>query len=128
MPALDFWRVESRGGRAGARVWALFRSGDMLLARGLLDRSEDGVFPPLQIALNQVAKKAVEFHAGVARTGQATPAQAACRQTEIAPILLHQHVRRDFRRAKNRVQALVNRECLRNAVFLMVVRVFPAEV
>src|SRR5687768_7847013 len=59
------------------------------------------------------------------RAGQASAAQAAGRHSEIAPVLLHQDVRGNLGRAKQRMRGLIDREGFRYAVLESGIRVIP---
>ncbi len=54
------------------------------------------VFAAFKVALHEVAEEAVQFHAGMIRTGQAPAAQATGGQAEVASIFLHHHISRDL--------------------------------
>ncbi len=51
-------------------------------------------------ALGQVRQKAVQHRARVIRTGEAAAAKTGGLETEVAAVLLNEHVGRDFRRAE----------------------------
>jgi hypothetical protein len=70
--------------------------------------AEDLVLAALDIALDQVAQKAVQLHAGMVRTREAAAAQAAGGHVEIAAVFLHHHVAGDLGSAKQGVLALVD--------------------
>ena len=68
----------------------------------------------------------MQLDARVGRAGEAAAAQGAGAHAEVAPVLLHEDVRRDLRRAKDRVRRLVDAEVLRDAVGECRVGVVPA--
>ena len=88
--------------------------------------AEDLVFAAFEVALHQVAEKAVQLDAGVVRAGQAAAAQAAGRHAEVAAVFLHHHVGGDLGGAEERVLGLVDGEALGNAVRELRVGVVPA--
>jgi hypothetical protein len=68
----------------------------------------------------------VQLHPTMIRAGQATAAQTAGPQAKVAAILLNHHVPGHFRRSKQAVFALVNREVLGDAVGVGGIVVVPA--
>jgi hypothetical protein len=76
----------------------------------------DFVQPLLDIALDQVAQKAVQLDATMVRAGQTAAAQATRLQAEVAPVLLHHDISGDFGDAEQAVRALVDGELFRDAV------------
>ncbi len=86
------------------------------------------VFAAFEVAFHEVAEEAVEFYAGVVRAGEAAAAQTAGGHVEIASVLLHHHISRDLRGAEEGVFRLVDRERLRDAVFVGGIVVLPARV
>ena len=88
--------------------------------------AEDPVLAPLEVALHQIAEEAVQLHAGMIGARQTAAAKAAGGHVEVAAVLLHHHVGRDLARAEETVQALVDREGLRDAVCVLRVGVIPA--
>ena len=63
--------------------------------------AEDLVFAAFHVALDQVTEEAVEFHAGMAGSGEASAAQAAGGDIEIAAVFLHHDVAGDFGSAED---------------------------
>ena len=90
--------------------------------------AENLVFAAFEVAFHEVAEEAVEFHAGVVRTGEAATAQAAGGHVEIASVFLHHDIRRDFGCAEEGVLRLVDREGFGDAVFVGGIVVIPARV
>ena len=78
--------------------------------------AEDLVEAAFDVALDQVAQKAVQFHAAVVGAGQAAAAQAAGLHAEVAAVFLHHDVARHFRGAEQAVFALVDGKILGDAV------------
>ena len=88
----------------------------------------DLVFAAFEIAFHEVAKEAVEFHAGVVRAGEAATAQTAGGHVEIATVFLHHDIRRNFGGAEEGVFRLVDREGFGDAVLVGEIVVIPARV
>jgi len=88
--------------------------------------AEDAVLATFQVAFDQVTQEAMQFHAGMIGSGQATPAQRAGRQPEISTIFLDHHIGGDLRSAEQGMLGLVDRKVLRNPVFEFGIIVIPA--
>ena len=58
----------------------------------------------------------MEFHAAVVGPGEAAAAEAAGLHSKVTAVLLHHHVRSDFRGTEETVFALVDREVFANAL------------
>ena len=68
----------------------------------------------------------MQLHAAVVRAGQTAPAQHAGGHSKIPTVFLHHHIGRDFGGTEERVLALINRESLRNAMFVSRIGIIPA--
>ena len=68
----------------------------------------------------------MQLDAGVVRPREAATAQAAGRHIEVASVLLHHHVGGHLRRAEYRMRALIDAECLGDAVRERGVSIVPA--
>ena len=79
-----------------------------------------------EVALDKIAQEAVQFHAAVLGACEAAAAQRAGGHAKVAAVFLHHHVRRQLRRAKERVLGLVNAEGFLDAVSVGGVGVVPA--
>ncbi len=88
--------------------------------------AENFVELTFDVAFDEVAQKAVQFHAAVIGAGQTAAAQTAGLHAEVTPVFLHHHVTGDFGRAENAVLALVNGKFLGDAVGVSGVVVIPA--
>ena len=88
--------------------------------------AEDGVAAPLEIALHEVAEKPVQFHARMARAGQASAAEAAGRHAEVAAILLHHDVAGHLRCPEQRMFAGIDPKCFADAIPVGGIGVVPA--
>ena len=88
--------------------------------------AEEAVFPAFQVAFHQIAEEAMQFHTGVVRAREASATQAAGGHDEVAPLFLHDHIRRHFRGTEERVLALSDREGFGNSVLVGGVRIIPA--
>jgi hypothetical protein len=75
----------------------------------------DLVLATLQIALDQVAEKTVQFHAGMIGSGKTTAAQATCRHAEVTSIFLNHQIRRCLGCAKQRMFRVIDGKGLRNS-------------
>src|SRR5256885_14725618 len=78
------------------------------------------------IAFYQITQEAVQFDPGVIWSGQATTAETATQNTEIASILLYENISGYFRCAKEAVLALVDGKLLRNSSTVRDIIIFPA--
>lgn len=88
--------------------------------------AENLVLAAFEVALHEVAEEAVQFDAGVVRTGQTTAAQAAGGHVEITAVLLHHDIGGDFGRTEERVLGLVDGERFGDAVLVGGVGIVPA--
>ena len=79
--------------------------------------AEQFVLAPFQIALDEIAEKAVQFDAGVIRPGQAAAAQAAGGHGKVPPVFLHHHIAGHFGSAKERMLGLIDRKNFRGCRF-----------
>ena len=87
-----------------------------LIAHLLAAVAEDRVALAEHGAADDVVEEAVELDGGVIGARQAAAAEHADRHLEVAPILLTQHIGGHLRRAEERVQALIDRKRLVDAV------------
>lgn len=90
-----------------------------LLAEGL-------VFAPLEVALHEAGEEAVEFSAGMVRSGQAATAQAGGVDAEVAAVFLDHHAGRHLGSSEERVLGLVDGKVLGDTVGAGRVGVVPA--
>ena len=89
--------------------------------------TENAIRPAAHGADHQVGEKSVQLGAGVGRAGQATAAKTNRRHSEIAAVFLHQNVRRDFRRAEERMLRVIDAHGFGNSRLVFVARLdFPA--
>ena len=88
--------------------------------------AKDAVFPPLEVALHEVAEESVQLDTGVVRTGEAAPAQGTGRHAEVASVLLDHDVGSYLGGSEEGVLALVDREILGNAMGVGWICVVPA--
>jgi len=58
--------------------------------------SKDTVFPPLKVALNQIAEKAVQFDTGVIRSGETPAPQTTGGHPKVATIFLNHDICRNL--------------------------------
>ena len=88
--------------------------------------TEDLVFASFKVAFHEVTEKAVELDAAVVRAGEASSAEAAGGESEVAAILLHHDIGGDFGRAEEGVLGLIDGEILGDAVLVGGIVVVPA--
>ena len=81
---------------------------------------------PLQVALHQVAEKAVELDPTMVGAGEATAAQAAGLHAKIATVFLNHHIPRDLGGPKDAVLGLIDGEILPNPIEVRGVGIVPA--
>jgi len=79
-----------------------------------------------EVGLDQVAEEPVQLDAGVVGPGEATAAQAAGLQAEVAAVFLDHDVGRDLRGAEDRVLRAVDAEVFGDAIGVGGVVVVPA--
>src|SRR5208337_3464666 len=88
--------------------------------------AEHAVQAPFQIALDEVAEKAVEFHATMIRPGEAAAAETHGLHPEVAAVLLHEDIRCHLGGAEQRVLALIDGEVFADAVTVLWIGIIPA--
>ena len=86
---------------------------------------EHAIAPFRQIGLDEITEEAVELHARVIGPRQAAATEATGPQTEVARVFLNHDVRRDLRRAEDRVFRAVDPHVFANPVVVLKPGVFP---
>src|SRR5665213_2425973 len=89
--------------------------------------AEHAIRPARGGAFHQIGQEAVQFRARVRRAGQAAAAKNRRLHAEVTSVFLHQNIRRNLARAKERMFRLVNGHRFVNARLIFVSRIyFPA--
>jgi hypothetical protein len=83
--------------------------------------AEDRVRPARHDAAHDVGQEPVQLRSRMVRPRQRPAPEARGRKTEVASVLLHEHVRRHLRRPEEAVQAVVERHVLADPIPVRVI-------